>query len=158
MRTRIHLSVALMLLCMMLQAQDFARLSERSITGTARFIGMSGAMTAIGGDPSAVLANPAGLGLYRRSEVMVTGDVMLDRTRHAGANLPGERNIYMLPQASFVLSFPTYSAIEKGVLYNNVMVSYNRVHSFGREIIANGTHDVSLGSLLQTADVNWDIP
>ena len=49
-----------------LQAQDFSRMSERSIMGTARYVGMSGAMTAIGGDPSACLDNPAGLGLYRR--------------------------------------------------------------------------------------------
>ena len=50
-----------------LRAQDVQRLSERQIIGTACFVGMGGAMTAIGGDPSAVLDNPAGLGLYRRS-------------------------------------------------------------------------------------------
>jgi hypothetical protein len=42
--------------------------------GTARYVGMGGAMTAIGGDPSAAIDNPAGLGLYRRSEISVTID------------------------------------------------------------------------------------
>ena len=51
-------------------SQDFTRLSERSIMGTARYVGMSGAMSAIGGDPSAAHDNPAGLGLYRRAEVL----------------------------------------------------------------------------------------
>ena len=44
-------------------SQDYTRLSERTIIGTARYVGMSGAMTAIGGDPSAVTDNPAELGL-----------------------------------------------------------------------------------------------
>ena len=48
--------------------------------GTARYVGMAGAMSAVGGDPSAVMDNVAGLGLYRRSEVMITFDETLDRT------------------------------------------------------------------------------
>ena len=47
-------------------AQWQARLSEREVSGTARYVGMGGAMTAVGGDPSAVRDNPAGLGVYRR--------------------------------------------------------------------------------------------
>ena len=46
-----------------LAAQDTQRLSEQEPIGTARYVGMGGAMTAIGGDPSAVKDNPAGLGL-----------------------------------------------------------------------------------------------
>ena len=45
-------------------AQDLECFSERDIMGTARYVGMAGAMNAVGGDPSAVLDNPAGLGLY----------------------------------------------------------------------------------------------
>ena len=60
-------------------SQDYTRLSERTIIGTARYVGMSGAMTAIGGDPSAVTDNPAGLGLYRRAEAMVTMDIGIDK-------------------------------------------------------------------------------
>ena len=63
------------------KAQDYARLGERTILGTARYIGMGGAMSAIGGDPSAVHDNPAGLGLYRRTEVMLTLDESMDKTR-----------------------------------------------------------------------------
>lgn len=67
-----------LLLCVVsataLSAQDTQRLSEQELTGTARYVGMGGAMTAIGGDPSAVKDNPAGLGLYRRMEVMISFD------------------------------------------------------------------------------------
>ena len=36
-----------------ISAQEQARLSERELSGTARYVGMGGAMTAVGGDPSA---------------------------------------------------------------------------------------------------------
>ena len=65
-------TVVLCALSLSAWSQDDARLSERTLTGTARYMGMGGAMTAIGGDPSAVRDNPAGLGLYRRMEVLVT--------------------------------------------------------------------------------------
>ena len=61
-------------------AQDYQRLGERTIMGTARYVGMAGAMTAIGGDPSAALDNPAGTGLYRHHEVMLTFDDAIDIT------------------------------------------------------------------------------
>ena len=57
------------------------RFSERQIIGTARYVGMGGAMTAIGGDPTAVLDNPAGLGLYRRNEIAISLDETIDRTQ-----------------------------------------------------------------------------
>ncbi|MBO7458297.1 MAG: hypothetical protein J6T80_03480 [Paludibacteraceae bacterium] len=141
-----------------LYAQDYLRLSERNITGTARYIGMGGAMTAIGGDPSAALYNPAGLGLYRRSEVFVTFDVMLDRTRQIGTTDVFKRNVLMIPQASAVFSIPSYTLSDEGVQFNNLMLSYNRVQSYSREMFGVGDHDPSLGALLTTADVNWDIP
>ena len=145
-----------------LQAQDFSRMSERSIMGTARYVGMSGAMTAIGGDPSACLDNPAGLGLYRRFEVMVTMDWMFDRThqRTPGDKIhPTQANMFMVPQASFVFSLPTYNPDDHGVQFHNLLFSYQRVHTFNRLYIASADNDPSLGALLATAqNVNWDIP
>ena len=46
-----------------LQAQDFQdawRYGNNQINGSARFIGMSGAFSSLGGDMSAVNLNPAG--------------------------------------------------------------------------------------------------
>ena len=70
--------------CQLSAAQDVQRFAERQIIGTARYVGMGGAMTAIGGDPSAVIDNPAGLGLYRRSEIALTIDETIDRTQQVG--------------------------------------------------------------------------
>ena len=99
-----------------LQAQDFARLSERTIMGTARYVGMGGAMTAVGGDPSAVLDNVAALGIYRRPEAMITFDYVT-------------RSIFMAPQASAIFCMRTAN-MTQGVLYHNFMIGYHRVHCF----------------------------
>ena len=84
-------------------SQDAQRLGERTIMGTARYVGMGGAMTAIGGDPSASLDNPAGLGLYRHHEVMLTLDDAIGINTQRGTNLKGRSNIFMAPQASIVI-------------------------------------------------------
>ena len=144
-------------LCTM-NAQDFARLSERSIMGTARYVGMSGAMTAIGGDPSSVLDNAAGLGLYRRTEVMVTADQMIDRTRQLGAKQSLQRLQFMVPQVSVVLSVPTSNLSSGGVQFHNFMFSYQRLQTFRRSMFGESTREPSLGALLAGSEVNWDLP
>ena len=48
------------------------RYSQYTLFGTARYQGMGGAMDALGGDFSAASVNPAGLGIYRKSEASFT--------------------------------------------------------------------------------------
>lgn len=140
-----------------LQAQDYARLGEHSMMGTARYVGFGGAMSAIGGDPSAVRDNPAGLGLYRRAEILLTADYMLDRTRQTG-NDAQKRGLLMLPQASWVICLPTTQAYEHGVQTNNLMFSYHRIHSYSRNIRAAMGEDYSLGGLFAATGVDLKIP
>ena len=135
-------------------SQDFARIGERSIMGTARYVGMSGAMSAIGGDPTAVHDNVAGLGLYRRMEAMISLDQTLDRTWMVGlSNNPERRYIPMLTQASVVFSAPKYKETEQGVLFNNFLLSYRRLQTFGRTMYGEGRNGSSLGALLPDLDV-----
>ena len=51
---------------------DALRYSQVFYTGTARFTSMGGAFTALGGDLSSLSQNPAGLGVFRSSEISVT--------------------------------------------------------------------------------------
>lgn len=55
-------------------AIDAYSLSQRDLRGTARFMSMAGAFGALGGDISTLNQNPAGIGVYRSSEVGVTVD------------------------------------------------------------------------------------
>ena len=140
------------------QAQDYDRLSERQIMGTARYVGMSGAMTAIGGDPSAVNDNPAGLGVYRHSEVMLTLDFQRDRTRQDKCDsLPQTTNLFMVPQVSFVVAFANPNK-DRGVITNNLMFSYSRLRSYSREQKLYTGSDCSMGELLDSYGIDLKIP
>ncbi len=55
-------------------AIDAYSLSQGDLRGTARFMSMAGAFGALGGDLSTLNQNPAGIGVYRSSEIGVTVD------------------------------------------------------------------------------------
>ena len=46
-----------------------AQLATEDLNGTARYVGMGGAMEALGADISTIGTNPAGIGLFRRNQV-----------------------------------------------------------------------------------------
>lgn len=53
-------------------AQDIytmEKMTSEDLNGTARFVGMGGAMSALGADISTMGTNPAGIGLYRRADI-----------------------------------------------------------------------------------------
>lgn len=49
-----------------------ANLATQDLNGTARYVGMGGAMDALGADLSTMSSNPAGIGVYRKSHVAVS--------------------------------------------------------------------------------------
>ena len=46
-----------------------AQLATEDLNGTARYVGMGGAMDALGADISTIGTNPAGIGLFRKSQI-----------------------------------------------------------------------------------------
>lgn len=83
-RNRYIWAVAVMSACTgVLSAQtqyDAARLIDSDLNGTARFVGMGGAMGALGGDISTLSTNPAGAALFRSNEVSMSLGVNGDAT------------------------------------------------------------------------------
>ena len=118
-------------------SQDVQRFAERSTIGTARYVAMGGAMTAIGGDPSAAMVNPAGLGLYRRSEISVSIDETIDNTQQVGSNDTYQRTRFAAPQISAIWAWGN-SQKQRGLVYNNFMFSHNRLATFNRDIVVKG--------------------
>ena len=53
-------------------AFDNLRLSQTELRGSSRFQSMAGAFGALGGDISSLSQNPAGIGVYRSSDVSLT--------------------------------------------------------------------------------------
>lgn len=62
-----------------LQAQSqytASQYSQYDLNGTARYVGMGGAMGALGADMSTMSSNPAGIGLFRSSEFALTASLV----------------------------------------------------------------------------------
>ena len=118
--------------------QDVQRFSERHLMGTARYVGMGGAMTAVGGDPSAVLDNPAGLGLYRRNEITLSISETIDRTQQAEGIDTYQSARFAAPNIATIWVWGNPNK-QRGMIYSNVMLSANRLANFNREIVAKGT-------------------
>ena len=75
MKKKLTLVAGLLVAAASLSAQtvyDGAKLTDRDLNGTARFVGMGGAMGALGGDISTIGTNPAGIGVYRSNDFMTS--------------------------------------------------------------------------------------
>ena len=76
MMKRFFAMAALTMAMMPMAAQDTyenARLLGNDLNGTARYVGMGGAMEALGADISTISTNPAGIGLFRHSTFTFSG-------------------------------------------------------------------------------------
>ena len=133
-RNRLFLLIALLPALQMLQAQtsyEAAALLDTDLSGTARYVGMGGAMSALGADMSTMSTNPAGTALYRSWDAALSfgGNWV---TQRAQSNLQGNR------------SFSTYGSFDNmGVViaskvsntnalrFVNFGVNYRNVKRFG---------------------------
>ena len=61
---------------------DGANITDKDLNGTARFVSMGGAMNALGGDISTMGTNPAGIGIYRSNDAMVSFGLSVHETKN----------------------------------------------------------------------------
>ena len=138
-------AIALLLLCSTaVHAQnelDAARYSNTGIFSTARSLGAGGAFSAIGADFSATALNPAGLAVYRRSDLMFTPTL-----RTANNNVDYIDYSSGLPSAQFGFSNIGYvhaARVEKwdrqarrrveaesGLVSYSFAIGYNQLNNF----------------------------
>ncbi|MBO5633125.1 MAG: hypothetical protein J5965_29045 [Aeriscardovia sp.] len=59
------------------ETYENANIVTEDLNGTARYVGMGGAMDALGADLSTIASNPAGLGLFRSSQIAATGGLSI---------------------------------------------------------------------------------
>lgn len=85
---------------------DALRYSLINYNGTARFSGLSGAYGAVGADFSTLSQNPAGIGLYRKSEFSITPIVASNTTESSFLNNTNSefRNTLYLANAGYIMS------------------------------------------------------
>ncbi len=57
---------------------DAYKLTETGFYGTARYQSMAGAFSSLGGDVSSIMQNPAGIGVFHRSELTFSGGLSIN--------------------------------------------------------------------------------
>lgn len=95
MKKSILLATAALVLPTVLSAQsaiDAYNISTGELRGTARFMSMAGAFTALGGDLSSLNQNPAGIGVYRGSDIGITLDINMMNSKTADIGSPFARS------------------------------------------------------------------
>ena len=123
----------------MLNAQttiyDANRLMGSDLNGTARFVGMGGAMGALGGDISTMGTNPAGIGIYRSNDVMVSfGFVNVGSKDAGGSSIDKFHGSF--DNAGFI--FTNKIGNSTPLRYVNFGFNYHRTKSFDKNMVMNG--------------------
>lgn len=113
------------------ETYDNAILATRDLNGTARYVGMGGAMDALGADLSVISSNPAGIGLFRSSQTRVTFGMMSqqDAPDFAGAS----KSHASFDQAGFVYSMRTGRQS-----FVNFAFNYHKSRDFNQILTAAG--------------------
>lgn len=114
-------------------AIDAYSISQPDLKGTARFMGMAGAFGALGGDLSSLSQNPAGVGVYRSSDIGFTLDldVQSSNSQADGPKYSMNQTKFLLNNIGAVLTMKlpstTFPNFNFGFTYNKG-ASFNRVY------------------------------
>ena len=127
-------------------AENAFGFSQMNYGSTARFKGMGGAQIGVGGDIGSISANPAGLGLFTKSEFSLTPEFnsVSNKSSFLGNQTKGDKSQINLNNLGVVFYSPTARA--KGSDVNNGLVStvfglsYNRNNDFMNNFQYNGTN------------------
>ena len=122
---------------------DALRYSQIFYTGTARFMSMGGAFTALGGDMSTLSQNPAGLGVFRSSEISLSPQLFHSKT---SANYNAITNDYLynfnLGQAGIVSNVISGNG-PGGLISLNIGYSFNKTNNLNSSARIQGKSTTS---------------
>ncbi|QJW90504.1 hypothetical protein HNV11_14510 [Spirosoma taeanense] len=130
-------------------ADDAFRYSDQVINGTARFRGMGGNQTALGGDASSIFGNPAGLGFYNRSELSISPsfNITSNQSNFLGSSTTGLKNKGSVGQFSLVLAGGNNGS--RRWRRSALGISYSQSLNFNETIDAAGLNRNNNSSFLQ---------
>lgn len=136
-----------------LQAQDIYKvesLSATDLSGTSRYVGMGGAMNALGGDISAIASNPAAIAMFRRSEVSMSGSLQIQPSVEDFMGIGKTRASF--DQMGFVYAIPFKSS---SINFVNFGFNYQKRRNFKNIVSAWGVPTNGLSQSLQMLDLAY---
>ncbi|WP_242921381.1 OmpP1/FadL family transporter [Pontibacter liquoris] len=120
---------------------DALRYSRYGVSGSARIQGIGGAQTALGADISTMSVNPAGLGMFRRSEFGISPGLQFNNTQTSinGFNSTQDRNTLSIPQAGLVLSNHKSDEEDSDWRGASLGISLTRLNNFNQQLNYSNT-------------------
>lgn len=154
---KIMITVAAVLLVTGANAQtiyDATKFASKDLNGTARFVGMGGAMSALGGDISTMGTNPAGIGIYRSNDLMTSFSFSAFgmESKYAGNdrvyNTQMDKNHWSYDNIGFV--FSSKIGNQTPLRYVNFGFNYHKSKSFYKNMGMSGLLNLAPGGGIVT--------
>lgn len=143
------LLAAIVMLTQNALAQSYAEtallFSRTKPAGSARMLGMGGAQISLGGDFSSALSNPAGLGMFNRSEfsfspgyntVRTSGDYFTGESDPTSVDNADVRSILSVPALSFAFSKEKNG--DAGFIHGTFGITMQRTNDFNTNFQYSG--------------------
>ena len=138
--------------------QDALRFSNLQPQGTARSIGFGSALGSVGGDFSALSVNPAGIGIYRSSEIMFTPSLTFSHTNSdfTGNSADENGSHFSFSNLGFVTTnvITGRRAKKSGWTTVSFGLGLTRTADFTRDYSYIGRNTTSSGSFIFEDDAN----
>ena len=139
-------------------AYDAERLLGNDLNGTARYVGMGGAMGALGGDISVMSSNPAGIGIFRSNDFSASFGFNNTTTESAfnGTSMKEDKTRASFDQIGFVYTHKIGNTTS--LRYVNFGFNYHKSKNFNRVFSAGGVLDgLSQSWQLAQEMTNWGV-
>lgn len=141
---RIYLTAIVLLNFTVAEAQNYTEsallFSRTQPSGSARILGLGGSQTALGGDYSSALSNPAGLGMFNRSEFTFSLGLSDYQTsaNYLGTHTDDNRSVFNIPGISYVWNIPNRN--DESFYGGSLGISLSRINDFNRSTIYRGNN------------------
>ncbi len=117
---------------------DALRFSQHFPVGTARSVGLGGAVGALGGDFTGLSINPAGIGLYRQSEFTISPSLYWTDANadFLGSSYDQTKYNFNIGNIGYVGYYDLRN--ESGWKSTSFGIGYNRINNFNKTILMRG--------------------
>lgn len=130
-------------------AIDAYSISQNDLRGSARFMSMGGAFTALGGDISTLNQNPGGIGVYRSSDLSATLDITMQSSKFSAVGFSNTQKYTNVGCNSFGYVGSVNLGSSSAMPFFNWGASYSRLASFDRRYSGSmGAIKTSLTNLI----------
>lgn len=113
-----------------------AIITDKDLNGTARYVGMGGAVDALGADISTISSNPAGIGMFRKSGISLSAGLQIVEGNGDPGILGGKKTTASFDQIGIV-----YAARLNQKSFLNFAFNYHKSKNFNQILSTEGFLD-----------------